>query len=342
MFRKRFSIGLDIGSDTLKCAVIDAEHGSLIESCKIATVEDRQARDQQAAQELLLPRLVEVIRRSQKDNPNVDKSINTSIQDGSSVTRYLELPPLKPKELSPAVSSQVMKILPFPLDKAILSFIQVPQLVKIENVKKTAVFFIAEQSDMVKDLKTRLVDSGCTINRIETPVLALSRIFAKNHSFPRDHFLALVHVGFTSTYVVVVRDKYPYFARDFALAGKDFTYAFQMSLIKTWSEAEEYKRSYDVLDREVGVEPFVTRWLEEVKKSLDFFTGQKAGKPLAIERVLLSGGSAHFKNLDMRLAEHLGIPVERDSWNRLKYKGKSAAPDDYCHFNIAMGLALEP
>jgi type IV pilus assembly protein PilM len=339
MFRKRLSFGIDMGTYSLKCAVVDYESGSLSESWIVETVPDRQTRDQQASQEALCPHLCDIVKKVQKENPNIERNINTSIEDQSCVTRYLELPPLKPKELSPAVSSQVVKHIPFPMEKAIISFIQVPQLAKTDNVKKTSVFFIAEQSDVMKNLKTRLVDAGCSINRIETPVLAMARVFAKNHSFPKEQFFALVHVGFTLTYVVVVRDRYPYFARNFAIAGRDFTYAFQMGLIKPWGESEEFKRRYDVMEKEVGLEPHMIRWLDEVKKSLDFFARQVASKPLPIERIYMTGGTALLKNLDTRLAEHVGLPVQRDTWDRVKIKGKT---QEYCLFNIAIGLGLEP
>jgi len=339
MFWKRRGIGLDIGSESIKLTYLDSDK-NLIESTRACPIlPERSSKDDTPGKEAIQRCIADVIREFQKESQSFKRQVSASIQGGGSITKYIELPPLKPKELAVAVPSAAIRHIPFPMDRITLSFIQVPQISSQE--KKTGVFFIAEQNDEIESLKENIKASGLELNRLETPSLPLTRLFGKNHRPPKDSFHAIVHTGFKFTHVIVFRDRYPYFAREFPLGGRDFTYAFQMGEQIPWNEAEEKKKSYDALQRDIGMEPFLTRWLQEVKKSMSFFEKTFSMENITINKVFLSGGGAAFRNLDSRLEKHLDIPVQVDTLDHVKFKGK--APEDHFQgtYAVATGLALE-
>ncbi|MHC9538803.1 MAG: pilus assembly protein PilM [Vulcanimicrobiota bacterium] len=339
MFWKHRGIGLDIGTESIKLTYLDSDRG-LIEnkwSCPILPL--RISKDDIPTKEDIQRCIGDVIRECQKEVQSFKRHVSASIQGGGSITKYIELPLLKPKELAVAVPSAAIRHIPFPMEKITLSFIQMPQISTKE--KKTGIFFIAEQNEFIENLKGIINASGLELNRLETPSLPLTRLFGKNHRMPRESFHAIVHTGFKFTHVIVFRDRYPYFAREFALGGRDFTYAFQMGYQISWKEAEEKKAGYDALQREIGIEPFFARWLDEIKKSLTFFAKSFNTEDLTVHKVFLSGGGAAMINIDKRLEEHLGIPVQIDSLEHIKFKNPQSRDLFHGTYAVATGLALE-
>jgi len=278
-----------------------------------------------------------LLKNCKKDCPLYKSAVSTAIQGEGTVSRYIEMPRLSKKELDTAVTSQALKYIPFPMESVNLSYITVPQIEAEKN--KTGVFFVAAQKKSIEYMKNILEKCGLELERIETPVMAMVRAFARNHKLPSDRFFALIHTGFRLTHLVVIRDRYPYYSREISLAGRDFTYAFQMGQQSSWEEGENYKLNYDVAECDVSIEPFITRWQKEIKKSLSFFTKQLPGN-CKVEEVYISGGSSLLKGLDKRLEEYLKIPVKIGCWDQIKRCDKFSHIKEVGIYEIATGLAL--
>ncbi len=263
--------------------------------------------------------------------------MNVAIQGTSTVFKYLELPLLKPRELEVAVPSRAFKHIPFPADKVTISYVQVPQLSKGE--KKSTVFFIAEQNSALIELNELLKGCGFNTQRIETPILSLTRAFTRNHQLPPDRLYVIVHSGFRNSYVIIGREHYPYFAREFALAGRDLIYAFQMGEQISWNAAEESLNRYDVTLEDPSIEPFLVKWLDEVKRSIDYFAKQSQVNVSDIDSVYLTGGMTGVKGLDKRLYRHLSLPVSHLKAEKIRVDD-GRQRDDFAAYAVAIGLAL--
>lgn len=338
MFHKHLTTGLDLGQHSVKFSLVENEIGNVLEIYEAPILPARQSREESLAGEDLKQRLTSLVKTVQKERPSFLRGVNTAIQGEGTLCRYLELPPLSPKEMEVAVPSQAMKFIPFPKGEMKISYFQVPPLSPGE--KKNTIFFVAAQQSAVQELAQLLEGCGLEVQRVEIPILALVREYARNYEMPPDQFVALVNVGFRLTEIVVLREGYPYFAREFLLAGRDFTYAFQMSGQSSWEEAERHKLSYDTVLRDVAIEPALTRWMDEVKKTIVSFSGSFPGQAIAVQQVVLSGGTANWKNLSQRLSEHLELPVLASSWNRVKPREKTPDADKSCTYKVAVGLAL--
>ena len=335
MFKKPLKIGLDIGQFSLKCALLEG-------NSQIKALWEKEIMPERASQEQALKeaewqnRLCALLKECPKEIPLFSHPVATALEGEGVISQYLELPHLSPKELEVAVSSKIIKILPFPIDQVKVSFLQVPPLTRGERV--SAVYWIAARKDYIEKALKLFKNCGVTIGHLETPVLPLAREFSDNHKVPKDQFFALVNLGFRWTQVVIVRDGYPYFSREIPIAGKSFTYAFQMGTQSSWSEAEKYKLDYQVERREPQIESFLQRWLDEVKKSLGFFANQLNQENNPVKQIYLSGGTARWKGLDARLAEYLNIPVVMDPWEQIADRTQTKHPET---FKVAVGLALE-
>lgn len=299
---------------------------------------EREFRDHLLEGEAIQRRLRVLADHLNRDLSGYNKKIVIAIQDPGTVCRYLELPPLSSKEMETAVPVEACKYIPFPMSEVNLTYFPVAPLA--ENVKKAGIFFVAAKKDSVESLRNLLEGLGFEVDRIETPALALTRELSHNHDIPRGQSVLLLHIGFAKTRIVVVRDGFPYYVRDFIPAGRDFTYAFQVGLQKTWQEAEKQKLDYDVNLHEPSFEPYLMRLTSEVKKTIAFFNEQLIQVNAPIAKVYMSGGEATMKNLAEYLSQNLGMPVVPDGWDKLQYEGKERYDGNAESYKVAVGLAL--
>lgn len=333
MFRKQFKIGLDIGQDSLKYAILHPDQTTVNQLWKIKLFPEREAKDQILKGDELKKRLTEILKMCQKECRNYSNSVNSVIQGEGTVYGYLELPDLGKKELDVAVPSQAMKYIPFSMESTHLSYVKIPMILPREN--KTGVFYVAAQKKFVDDIKNIMEQSGLKLETMDVSVFSLVREFSRNHSLEKDMCYALIHTGFRATYVIVIRNGYPYYIRDLSIGGRDFTYAFQMGEQWSWQDSEKYKLQYDVTSRQVSIEPFLIRWLEEIKKSLTFFSKEFSRASVSVKEIYLSGGTASFKGLDNRLSEHVQLPVHIDTWDLIKATG------DAVEYKVSVGAVMK-
>lgn len=339
MFRKKISIGLDLGQYSVKFAALNPDNGRIEKLRQLQLNPDRQSREETLPGDELCRRIDRFVKDCHKEGGDCKGAVKTAIQGEDTICRYLELPPLSKKELEIAIPSQAMKFIPFPMSSISFSWLSVPPV--MTGGKKNAIFFVATLKKTVEEISGTLKNCGFEISRIEVPVLPLVREFSKNYDLPKNSFQALVHVGDRFTHVVILRDRYPYYSREISLAGRDFTYALQMGSQSSWKEAEEAKKVFDAKTNDVAMEPFLLRWMAEVKKSLDFFKSQFSEVSPELTRIFLSGGSAYMKNLTQRLSEHLDLPVSVNTWNRIEGDKKDSDLAGAAALKVAVGLAME-
>ena len=342
MFNHNVVLGVDIGCHSVKCAAVEVKTGLIRGLCQAEIQPDRQSIERPLNEEELNERLLSLIRVCQRECHAHGYKIHTAIQGRGIISRYLELPAftkeLSEKEAKTAILSHVSKYVPFPLEEISLSYCKVPPINPED--KKLAIFFIAARKNLVEHQMKLLEGLGLEVERMEVPVVGLARELAKNHELPKDKFFASINIGFGETEILVLRDGSPYYVKEFSLAGRDFTYVFQMNMQSSWEEAEHVKMRYDTLERAPFIEPFIIRWLNEIKDALTYFTKQVSNNSLTVEKIFLSGGMASWKNFNKRVSEYLEIPVVIDGWDRLKCQDSHCEQDPWV-YKVAVGLALE-
>ncbi|GMU52354.1 MAG: hypothetical protein AMXMBFR33_15000 [Candidatus Xenobia bacterium] len=332
---KKPRIGLDLGSYALKCCVLDSKR----QSCSIwseVLLPNRESREDRLEGEELQSRVQAILKVCEQRSSHWSRHVNLSLEDPGCVGGYLALPPLAPQELQTAIPSAIAKQIPYPLSEVELFNMRVPVL---KGKGGTGIFFVAVPRGPMQARVALLTSLGLEVKSAEPALLALIRALVRNHGDLTEP-MAVVVAGHSLTSVFVLLQGVPYFARDFRLGGADFTYAFQMAVQVSWQRAEELKHKSDLRqERSYHLEPFLVRWMDEVKRSLD--QARKQDEALAVGRLLLTGGTAAFMGLESRLQEHLGLPVSTDAWNRVRHSSIAAEVDDsLVHYDLALGLAL--
>lgn len=337
MFGKKARVGIDVGNFSLKVAAIEPRS----RSCYVWQGElfpHRETQYQDLKTQELADRVKALLERAQASLPSWNKGVSTALQGEAVQCGYLELPKLSAKEATTAVTSALHRELPFPVEDSHVTTIAVTPLSGQSG--KMALFYAAVKKAAATQRAKLLEYCDLAPKAIEVSAVALCREFERNHKLKPGAFYALVDVGFEYSQVVITRDGMPYYLRDFPLAGKQFTYAFQMATQISWDKAEQYKREYQIGAKDFAIEPFLQDWTEEVQRSLQHFAGRHPDLDIAYEKVFLSGGTAHWKGLDSRLQQTLGVSVARDGWDQFEPARGGAAEDEAGCYKVALGLAL--
>lgn len=339
MRRKHVIFGLDIGSYSIKGAAVDTVSGDLLEVWHSELIPERESIKQTLNHKEFYSIINSFVKKCQNGFALSSFNVNTAIQGNLTMCRYLEFPSLSQHDLELAVPSQAMKHIASPFESVSYAYAVIPPIV--EDKKRTAVFLISAEKELISSLKDVLTKCGAVVQRMEVPSIGMVREFGKNRNEPKDQFYIIVNVGFKHTNIVILRGGYPYFSREFTLAGRDFTHCFQVEKNITWRMAEQYKCAYDTNMRNFMIEPVLLKWMEEVKRSISFFQKQFSSMAVKYKKIFISGGAAKWNNLNKRLEEYLGIPVEIDEWHNIKCLGEKQEHDSSVIYKVAVGLAQE-
>ena len=319
-FRRNRTLGLDVGSHSIKWAVVDSSRREILEMGTQPLFPERTRFHQVMPEDLWQQRVVQALQQI----PGEVTDIITVLQGRTTACGYLEFSLLPEQELRVAVQAEAQQWIPFTTEATQFSFSYIPA---VTRAAATGIFYAAALRAQVDRLQGALQQAELIPDRMEIPALALAREFALNHSPPKEKFYGLVHVGFSLSHFVVVRDGYPYFARDFSPGASHFIYALQAQEGCSWNEAQQRLQSADF--RHWSLLPPLLRLGEALRRTLEFSGAQLDG-------VFLSGGIAGL-SLSTALSQAFGGVVELDDWTGLRdHVGVSPASP----YKLAVGLAV--
>jgi type IV pilus assembly protein PilM len=189
--------------------------------------------------------------------------------------------------------------------------------------------------------------------------IALFNAFAANATYTEEETALLVNVGAENVDIAVQRGGDLIFARNATPGGRAFTEAIQHAFNTSASKAEKMKRTKgDVTPKGQARYPDPTS--EKVANAIMGVAGQLASTiqstlmiaraqtrlpDLKIDRVLLAGGGASLKGLDLYLKQALDVPVAHfDPFVLCDTEGLSAEEQEMIRaapheFTVAVGLA---
>jgi len=155
--------------------------------------------------------------------------------------------------------------------------------------------------------------------------VALFNAFAVNATYGENETALLVNIGSENMDIAIQQGGELLFARNTTPGGAAFTSAIQQAFATSTGKAEQMKvAKADVTPR--GQAKYADSTSEKVANAIMGVAGQLAGliqstlmiaraqaklPDLKIDRVLLAGGGASLKGLDLYLKQAMGVPVER-------------------------------
>lgn len=297
--KERFSVGLDIGTHSLKVVKLKFLKDA-VELCDFY-LEPTQ---------LDLGESLKKIKQSYA----IDL-VNIGLCGPATVIRYVNFLKMNKDELKKALRFEAQKYIPFAINEINLDgFILKEELPD----NKMLVLLAAVKKEFINQRIKPIEDAGLNVNIVDIDSLALVNAFnfRAQDNEGKLKAAALLNIGSSMTNLDILEGGLPCFSRDIHIAGNDFTQKIAESFGVDFKAAESLKINPDKESFNkviTAVEAALSSLANEIRTSFDFYESQST---FSVGKIFLSGGGSSFTGLKDRLANLLGIEVEY--WNPLK------------------------
>jgi type IV pilus assembly protein PilM len=343
------SLGLDIGSYSVKMVEVDIEEGRRkLKSFSIVDIYgEGEEYDAEGASYSRLSAAVKTCFKQIKVAPKRIKNLNCSLGGTSVAVKQIRSIPLGPEELESSLAFEARKHLPLDDTEAILDFQIVDggaeqSFMDILLVATTKKAFDNELKLLGEfGAKPRIIDANCT---------ALVNSYLLTRGKPEtEPALVFLDIGAKSTNLTIFTDKNILFSRDIPIGGYKITEDIKNLRKVEYAEAEDLKKKRGMgallgegpeagptirVARRMSVDGLV----DEIRRSLRYYTKETGVREF--EKILLCGGSANMPNLNSHMAQALDMTVEIYNPFELFTTPPGFAPAMGCQLAIACGSAL--
>jgi type IV pilus assembly protein PilM len=249
--------------------------------------------------------------------------------------------------LERSVRTEAESRLPFPVNEAELRYLEAADVRHGETLKRELIL-LACQKTIVEQTVTIAQAAGLRPVAIDVEPTALLRCYHKQFRRDEDRVQGVmyIHMGASSTIIVIAQGNVPLFVKYIAIAGQQLDEAVARHLKMDLAQAAALRRNCgdrraDQQDPEIvrslseSVRPVVERWANELSLCLRYYSVTFRGQPLA--RAILSGGEATAALCEMA-GGRLGLRCELGEPLRAFDQPQSTGRKT--QWDLATGLAL--
>lgn len=300
------SVGLDIGSKTIKIVELSKEAGGFrLRGSGVIGYSGNPPEHAQDDRELAT--LSSAIKKLHKEANISSRDIAVALPEPQVFTRTIKLPPLNDQEVASAVKWEAEQYIPIPITEAV---VQHQILERRENTTppEVLVLLVAAPKSLVEKYMKVVQMADLNVIAVETELMALVRALA-----PPDQTVLIVDFGARSTDIAIANKGMVAFTRSIPTAGEAFTRAVAQSLGVQIPQAEEYKRAYGFSESQLegkirgALEPVLSIINEEIRKAIHFYQADEKGESPG--SVIVSGGSAGLPEMISAMTKMLNLEV---------------------------------
>ncbi len=171
------------------------------------------------------------------------KSVIASVGgDSSVVVRITEVPKMSGKELDEAIQWELDEQTPFPVDEVIYDYVPIERPDADPEGTEMEVLLCVAQEDLVNAHVEAMMSAGMQPTAIDVEPLAIGRALVDVAGDElADQTLVNVHIGATTTLILVFRQRLLSFVRVIPSAGENLTQSLAQSLMVDQEQAEVIK-----------------------------------------------------------------------------------------------------
>jgi type IV pilus assembly protein PilM len=303
-------VGLDIGTSAVRAAELEFGSGApkLVAFGQVGlppgAILDGEVKD--------IPVVADAIRRLWHNGRFASDSVVVGIAGLRVITRELDLPWVPDNEVESAVRFQSEEIIPFPVDKTILSTQLLGDNKAEDGTVTRRVLVAAAHRELVDGVVAAVEQAGLNVEGVDLVSSALVRALAdSNH--PSEEPEAIVSVGAGLTVVVVHQEGRPQFVRTIGTGGSEATAAIAAALDLPQADAEVIKLrlgdgSAQAQAAESAVQASIQGLVGEIRSSIQYFASLQGRAPIV--RVLVTGGGSLLRGFIAQLQTQVRIPVQ--------------------------------
>ncbi len=331
------SVGLDIGSKTIKVVELTKEgEGFALKGSGIVAYSGVSLEAVKEEKELVP--VADLIRKLFNEAKISSRSVNISLPERFVFVKTVNFPSLSDHEIEAALKWQLDQYIPIPLEEAV---VQNKILERSNNISEgVKVLLVAARSSYIEKYLALAEMAGLKVLAVENELISVSRVFGRV-SEP----VAIVNFGSLSVDVGIAKNGNLYFSRSIQGGGESLTRAIVQNLRIEAMQAEEYKKSYglleDKLDRKLlQAMEFPLRFvLDEIKKAIQYFESEERSQ---VKQIIICGGTAGMPGLLSYLVKEFSQEVILgDSFANISLSEELRKQiSDYSHlYGVAVGLA---
>jgi type IV pilus assembly protein PilM len=324
LFSRKYKLGLDIGSSLIKICIPHKGGRPIV--LRIPTPEGAVSKGILQSEEPITGFLRQQIRNYKLEHHFVVATLPAS----SLVLRHIQLPRMKPRDLSEAIKWEARRVLPFALEEAQIDW--VVQNVSIsDGGEMQEILLVAVRDNIVERYAKVVSDAGMKLLALDIAPMALGRWLLKDS---QDTSL-IIDMGAETIQVHFFNGKKLVFSRSLSTGGVEATKAIASVRDIDFQEAETSKLRGDY--REEWLEAWYRDLGRELQRSLDYFrTNFSANADVNFARVLLTGGASMTKGISSLIREATGVEP-----GFAEYASKERTPrHDKIMYNVALGAGL--
>ncbi len=305
-------IGVEFGGRSVKLLQLNAERTRVLDAVRreLPPAADAAARTQT---------LVEALRAAREERNFKGREAVVSVGARELFLQNVRLPKAPPEETERLVQQEAANRLPYPLVEAELRYLEAADVRQGETVKRE-IIVLACHRPVLAALLAAVTEAGLRPIAVDPEPLALVRCYA--WQFRRDEDrqqrAMFVHVGTTSTLVVIARGAEPLFIKYIDLGGRHLDESVAANLKMDLPAACALRRHNgdrrsEQQDPEIArsvqesVRPVLEKLAAELSMCVRYHSVTFRGQPLV--RVVVGGGEAHAPLVD-HLTHRLDLKCE--------------------------------
>lgn len=326
MFGGKISVGLDIGTERTKLAILQKKgRGAYIRALETVFTPRGFVDSGNILEPVLLG---EEIKKTVEGLKIKGKNTIASVSGPQVYTRIFTMPEMKEDEIREAAVYQASTFLPISLEEAAIDVYPLRKL-ESEEGNKVEVFFVAVRKSQIEKLQTVCQTAGLTLQVVDIEPLALQRA-----ADTEENIKAFLNIGSSRAYFSVFEKGILTLHRSLSFGCSAFLIAGNPScpVPETLEKIDVRTGEYDFLVNDMMI---------EMVRAVEYYRLQNKNP---IEKLYLTGGGSRLQGLDEVIKRNTGIETARIKINKNisgPYMEENERTKELTYdFMIAMGLAM--
>ncbi|PIT89379.1 MAG: hypothetical protein COU27_00590 [Candidatus Levybacteria bacterium CG10_big_fil_rev_8_21_14_0_10_36_7] len=337
---KNSSIGLDIGTTTLRIAMVSRNKDSFsLDSIAVSPSTPRGINSEAQADHKALS---DLITQMLQTSGIKSKEVTVSLPENQVYTKVIEMPQLSEQELAGSLKFEMEQYVPLPLDQVKTDW-QILNKKENSGKKTMNVLLVAAPLSLLAKYEKIVEMAGLSLYAVETEIISIYRALSPliNSAAPS----MIVHIGASNTNVAILKNNNLETVFSINLGGLALTRAISIDLGIDVVQAENFKKAYGLSQQafngKIGrsLQPVLDSLVSDIKKALLLFKEKNSEE---VKQLVLSGGSALLPGIDAYFTHTLGAQtILGNCWNAYNLKN---VPDEVRveapSYSVVIGSAL--